>query len=63
VTSVSDILGRKIGYTEALPAMIKGFSTALDLDLTQASPSAAETARAQELAETKFSAREWIYRR
>jgi lipoate-protein ligase A len=63
VTSISDILGRETGYAEALPAMIKGFSTALDLDLTPGRPSAVETARANELAETKFSAREWIYRR
>ena len=63
VSSVSDILGRKIEYEEAVPELRKGFAEALDLELKTGLANDREKARAKELAAAKFSAREWIFKR
>jgi hypothetical protein len=44
--------------------MIRGFGEALSLDFdAEAGLGAGENARAEELARTKFSAAEWLYKR
>ncbi|MHB0898290.1 MAG: lipoate--protein ligase family protein, partial [Spirochaetales bacterium] len=63
VTSLSDILRSEIAFEDVAAAMEKGFARALDLDGLEDSPTQAETAKAKELAETKFSTKEWIFKR
>ena len=63
VTSIADVLHADPGFEEVGSALEKGFSEALDLDLREESPAAAEMQRASELAETKFSTREWVFKR
>lgn len=63
VSSVSEILGRKICFDEAVPDFVHGFVKALDLDLEPSTPLEVEKSRALELATTKFSTQEWIFRR
>lgn len=63
VTSLSDILGSEIAFEDVAAAMEKGFARALDLDALDGSPTQGETAKAKELAETKFSTREWVFKR
>jgi hypothetical protein len=44
--------------------MIRGFAEALSLDFVMTGkPAPGEDARAKELAKTKFSSAEWLYRR
>ena len=44
--------------------MIRGFREALSLDFdTEAGLNAGENTRAEELAETKFSSKEWLFKR
>ena len=43
--------------------MEKGFARALDLDGLADSPTQTEMAKAKELAATKFSTKEWIFKR
>jgi len=63
VTSLSEILGSDIGFGEAEWALRNGFSKALNLDLKPGFPTEKENRNASELAETKFSTREWLYKR
>ena len=63
VTSIADVLHAELGFDEVADALEQGFREALDLDLQAESPTAAEMRRASDLAETKFSAREWIFKR
>jgi lipoate-protein ligase A len=63
VSSVSDILGRKVGFEDALPELREGFARALDLELIPGAVSDPEKARSMELAATKFSTLEWIFKR
>jgi lipoate-protein ligase A len=63
VTSLKD-QGVSSDFGEVQAAMIRGFGEALSLDFdTGAGLDAAENARAEELARTKFSAGEWLYKR
>ena len=63
VTSVRSVLGRIVNFEEAEAAFARGFAEAHVLDCKQAEISPAEDSRARELAETKFSAKEWLYKR
>lgn len=63
VTSIADVLGSDIGFDEVENALKNGFSDALNLDLIQEAPAAAEIQKALDLAKTKFSAQEWIFKR
>jgi lipoate-protein ligase A len=63
VTSLRMVLGREIGFAEAETAFINGFSEAFGLQLEASEPCRAEECRAKELAEQKFSSREWLYKK
>ena len=63
VTSLRSILGRAVSFNEAETVFTRGFSEALGLELQKTEVSPAEESRAHELARTKFSAREWIYKK
>jgi lipoate-protein ligase A len=62
--------GASPDFEAAQEAMIEGFRLALDLELAETpgpaypgGPSPAEEARARDLARTKFSTPEWLYKR
>jgi lipoate-protein ligase A len=63
VVGLAGLLGRPVGFAEAEEALRMGFASALDLDLVPAAPTAAELERARDLAVTRFSSREWNFRR
>ena len=63
VTSLTDILHSEIAFEDVVFAMQKGFARALDLDSLEDSPTKEEVTKAKELAETKFSSTEWIFKR
>ena len=63
VTSLSDLLRSEVAFEEVAAAMEKGFARALDLDGLADSPTQTEMAKAKELAATKFSTKEWIFKR
>ncbi|GHV85729.1 octanoyltransferase LipM [Spirochaetia bacterium] len=65
VTSLKAVLGRVVPFEEAEAAFISGFTEALDLDCTEGKtePTPEEDKRARELADTKFSAREWLFKK
>jgi len=63
VTSLRSVLGREVPFEEAEAAFVRGFAEALDLELQKTDASPAEESRARELAESKFSAREWLFKK
>jgi len=63
VSSVSDILGRIVGYGEAVPAFAGGFSSALGGLGPRSLPAEAELARARVLAHERFASPEWTFKR
>lgn len=63
VSSVSDFLGRIVGYDEAVPAFARGFSSALGGSGPRTVPSDAELARARALASERFASPEWTFKR
>ncbi len=63
VSSVSDILGRIVGYGEAVPAFFRGFSSALGGLGPLSLPSDAEMARARVLAAERFASADWTFKR
>ncbi len=63
VTSLSAILGRKVGFEEAQEAILNGFISSLDLECREESPSPAEIDTAQRLAKERFSTAEWLFKR
>jgi lipoate-protein ligase A len=63
VTNLRDLLGRAVSFEEAAAAVSAGFQNALDLEYRAESPDAKEEARAAVLARSRFSTREWIYKR
>ena len=63
VSSLSTVLGREVPFDEAAAALERGFAEALDLSLERTEPSAAEDKRGRELADAKFSAAEWLFKR
>lgn len=63
VTSLKE-QGVSSDFGEVQAAMIRGFREALSLDFdTEAGFAAPENARAEELAKTKFSSGEWLFKR
>ncbi|MGH2487294.1 MAG: hypothetical protein ACRDHE_14900, partial [Ktedonobacterales bacterium] len=52
-TTLSEALGRPVGFAEAAEAMASGFATALSLDLTPSDLSAEELAAVELLLPTK----------
>ena len=63
VTSIRSVLGRNLSFEEAEAAFVRGFAEALDLACEKTEVSPVEDNRARELAETKFSAREWLFKK
>jgi lipoate-protein ligase A len=63
VTSIRDILNRKVSIDELQEAMIRGFAEALNLDLQYSKLSSEETQTATRLAKEKYSTDEWNFSR
>ena len=63
VTSISSMLQRQVSFEEAERGFIEGYRDVLGEPLVHKDPEPAEEQRALELAETKFSTREWVYKR
>ena len=63
VTGASDLVGREISFAEAETAMILGFAKALEMEFSEEAPTAAEIARAEEIARAKFADPVWTARR
>jgi lipoate-protein ligase A len=63
VTSIRAVLGKMVSFEEAEAAFVRGFEEAFNLELTKTDLGEAEENRALELAKTKFSTREWLYKR
>ena len=63
VTSLRGFLGRDISYKETETAFIQGFEENLGLILAKTEITATEDKIARDLANTKFSAREWLYKK
>jgi lipoate-protein ligase A len=63
VTSVHSVLGRLVNFKEAEAAFTRGFTEAHALVCEKTALSPAEDSRARKLAETKFSTREWLFRK
>jgi lipoate-protein ligase A len=63
VTSLRSVLGHAVPFEEAERAMIRGFEEALGIVCEQSEVTPAEDRRAQELAATKFSSREWLFKK
>jgi lipoate-protein ligase A len=63
VTSVKDILGHGVDFMDVQDSFIKGFQTALDVELTTSKPAQEEVKHAKKLQNTKYSADDWNYKR
>ena len=63
VTSLKGVLGREVPYDKASAAFKAGFAKALDLKLTDGSPTASELKLAKELECGKYSTLDWNDRR
>lgn len=63
VTSVSDMLGRPVGYAEAVLAFERGFSEALGGIGPRSDPSQTEATRAMDLAAQRFASMAWTFKR
>jgi lipoate-protein ligase A len=62
-TTVTGVLGRKVGWQEAADALAFGFAFALGADLQPSAATATELARAEELKVVKYAAEEWTSRK
>lgn len=63
VGSVSGLLGRAVGYGEAVEAFARGFGSAFGYLGPRSSPGAEELARARERASERFSDEGWTFKR
>jgi lipoate-protein ligase A len=63
VTSLKDILGRKVQFEEISRALQKGFTDALDIELAPGSLSSDEVEAAKKLAKKKYSTDDWNFSR
>ena len=63
VTSIRDILGRKVEISELQEALKNGFSDALDIELVTQKLSDEEIEKAKQLAEQKYSSEAWNFSR
>jgi lipoate-protein ligase A len=63
VSSLRAILGREVPFEEAGEALERGFQAALGFAYDRAEITEAEDRRARELGDTKFSARDWLFKR
>ena len=63
VTSIRDILGRKVEISELQEALKRGFSDALDIELVPEKLSEEEIEKAKQLAQEKYSSEEWNFSR
>lgn len=63
VSSLADLLGRKISYDEALPAFARGFQSILGPLEAPQKPSESEDARARILARESFASDGWTFKR
>ncbi|TFF91092.1 lipoate--protein ligase family protein [Candidatus Thorarchaeota archaeon] len=59
VTSIRDIVGRKVPFEELKSALVDGFSESLGMTLSSGNLSASEEKRAKILAQEKYSTGEW----
>jgi lipoate-protein ligase A len=62
VTDVKTLLGRALPFDEAVQVFREGFARAIGLEYIASAPLPHEEKRAAELAEEKFSTKEWIYK-
>jgi lipoate-protein ligase A len=60
--SLEEVLGRAVGFAEAAAAMRRGFESALDVGLVQASLTVQEARRAEELT-LQYQSDGWNLRR
>ncbi len=63
VTSVSDVLGRTVGFDEMIDALRTGFSSEFEVDLHKGSLSDAEKQNLEVFREQKFANQSWIQKR
>ncbi|MFX1560586.1 MAG: biotin/lipoate A/B protein ligase family protein [Promethearchaeota archaeon] len=63
VTSIRDILGRKVEISELQEALKRGFSDALEIELIPEKLSDEEIDKAKQLAKEKYSSEEWNFLR
>jgi lipoate-protein ligase A len=63
VCSLHALLGRVLLFEEAVTAFARGFEERLDLVYEKGEVLTAEEKRARELGETKFSAKEWLFKK
>ncbi|MGD9396707.1 MAG: biotin/lipoate A/B protein ligase family protein [Candidatus Thorarchaeota archaeon] len=63
VTSIRDILGRKVEISELQEALKRGFSDALEIELITEKLSDEEIEKAEQLAKEKYSSKEWNFSR
>lgn len=61
--TVSNVLGRSVGFDETAAALIRGFSRRLKHQLVAESLTQSEIDLAQELARVKYSSSEWLNRK
>lgn len=63
VTSLKILCGAEVSFEDARNAMIKGFSSALDIELVKGRLTESELDLAEKLMEEKYSAHEWKFKR
>jgi lipoate-protein ligase A len=63
VSSVSIMLGRTVGYKEAVPAFVRGFGGVLGHLESQLEPSQDEMIRARDHARERFEDKDWLFKR
>ena len=63
VTSISDVLGRKVRMDELRDALKKGFSDALHVELVSSTLTNDEIKKMEQLVVEKYSTKEWNFKR
>jgi lipoate-protein ligase A len=63
VTSIGSLLGRKVSFEETADATAEGFRKSLGIKLVKGELTKSEMKMAKELAEKKYGAKEWNFRR
>ncbi|MBN1502729.1 lipoate--protein ligase family protein [Candidatus Woesearchaeota archaeon] len=63
VTSVNNILGKEVSFEKIGECLIKGFSSALNLELVEGKLSSSEIGLAERLVKEKYETKEWNFKR
>ena len=63
VTGVQDVIGKEVSFDEVVKALEKGFEESLNIKLEKSELTDEELELAKELAETKYSEKEWNHKR